>query len=329
MGAWLFNKAETIMSNRSTLRSSTMLSGIVGCTFLAVWTASAADPSVYNKAPIAAPWPAVDAVNEKMEAFGGSVAGRSLLGVNGSVTFPLGWRYGAQVDGTVGSLDNSATEAIAGHFFWRDPHRALFGLYVNETFWDRNGGVNVGHVAAEGEYYFGHFTLQGIAGVEYGNTATNFAAATAVGPTVATTTTLFDTFSVKTRFFDAINLKYYFGDDLSGYLGHRFIGGKNALALGGEIARPLAPGILGSAFVEARVGDGDFHGIWGGLKIYFGPDDKPLIARHRQEDPNNWNTDSLFGILNNHSAGGSTTAMSVCPLGVRPGTNRCERPFVP
>ena len=314
------------MSNRNILRSSTMLSGIVGCTFLAVWTASAADLSLYTKAaPLPPPLPAVDATNEKFEAFGGSMAGRSVYGVNGSVTFPLGGQFGAQLDGTVGSLDSDAMGSIAGHWFWRDPRRALFGLYVNETFWDRNGGANVGHVAAEGEYYWGRLTLQGIAGVEYGNTATNFTSSAVVGPVVTTASTFFDTFSVKTRFFDAINLKYYFGENLSGYLGHRYIGGKNALALGGEIARPIAPGIMGSAFVEGRVGEDDFHGIWGGVKVYFGPDDKPLIARHRQEDPNNWNLDTLFGILNNHSTGGS--AVNSCTLGLHPGSNRCETPF--
>ena len=56
-----------------------------------------------------------------------------------------------------------------------------------------------------------------------------------------------------------------------------------ALALGGEIAQPLGHGIFASAFVEGRVGQDNFRGLWGGLKFYFGPTDKPLMARHRQE----------------------------------------------
>jgi len=311
------------MSSRNALRSTTMLSGVVGCTFLAVWTAAAADMSVFAKAPMATTTPtlgpAVDAVNEKVEAFGGSLANLSVYGVNGSVTVPLQGQFGAQVDGSVGSLDGDTFGVIAGHWFWRDPSHALFGIYASETYWDRNSGANAGHVAAEGEYYWGRFTLQGIAGVEFGNTAAS--ASTVVGPVV--TTTFLDTYSIKTRFFDEINFKYYFGDDLSGYVGHRYLGGKNALALGGEIARPIAPGVLASAFIEGRVGEDDFHGIWGGVKLYFGPTDKPLIARHRQEDPNNWNLDSLYGILNNHSSSSATS----CPVVVDPGGGNCETPY--
>jgi hypothetical protein len=66
---------------------------------------------------------------------------------------------------------------------------------------------------------------------------------------------------------------------------------------------------MASAFVEGRVGEEGFHGIWGGLKLYFGQSDKPLIARHRRDDPPVWSGDSLFSILNNQSSsviGGST-----------------------
>jgi hypothetical protein len=80
--------------------------------------------AVYTKEP-PAPYsvfaPAVDAVNGKFDGFAGTVAGKSVAGVNGSVTVPLGGQYGAQFDGSIGSLDGSTFAAGAGHLFWRDP----------------------------------------------------------------------------------------------------------------------------------------------------------------------------------------------------------------
>jgi hypothetical protein len=54
--------------------------------------------------------------------------------------------------------------------------------------------------------------------------------------------------------------------------------------------------------VEARYGDHDFHGVWGGVKLYFGQSDKPLMARHRRDDPPLWIADSLFSIINNQGS---------------------------
>ena len=54
---------------------------------------------------------------------------------------------------------------------------------------------------------------------------------------------------------------------------------------------------MASAFVEGRIGEGDFHGVWGGLRVYFGQKDKPLIDRHRQDDPTVWGVDSLFSSI--------------------------------
>lgn len=305
------------------LLSATMLSGAVGYTFLTATIGWAADP-LLTKAPLATVatplGPAVDAVNEKFDVFGGSIANQSIVGVNGSITTPVAPQFGAQLDGTVGSLGGAGTVAVAGHWFWRDPAVALLGLYASETYWDRFGGISAGHVAVEGERYWGNFTLQGIVGVEFGGSASS--SLTSVGPIVTTTQTT--SYSVPTRFFDEINLKYYFTDNISGLIGQRYVGGKSALALGAEVARPLWNGMLGSAFVEGRIGEDQYHGIWGGLKVYFGPNDKPLMARHRQEDPNNWNFDNFFAILNNI---GSTITQS-CTIGTGgTGPGGCETPF--
>jgi hypothetical protein len=308
---------------RRLLLSTTMLAGTVGGLLLAVLSATAADLpfKAQRKATEPLDQPAVDAWNAKVEGYGGSVAGRSLGGGQGSITAPLPGPFGVQIDGGAGRLDGRMFNQIAGHAFWRNPSQALFGLYVSNTFWDQFGGVNVTNAGFEGEVYWGRFTLQGIAGVEFGNTVANSITTLSVlppagpAPGVATTSTFIQGFDVKTHFFDQINLKYYFTDDASAYIGHRFLGDKNALALGAEAALPFGHGVMGSAFIEGRVGEGDFHGVWGGIRFYFGDGDKPLIARHRRQDPNNWMPDNLFSILNSQTSSGSTSSTTFCNPG--------------
>ena len=281
-----------------------MLAGALGGIFLAANTASA-EELVPAKAPYG---PAVDGINGKIDGFGGSLANHGIYGSKGSVSIPLGGSWGAQIDGVLGNFDQRFFGSIAGHLFWRDPSQGLLGIYTNYTHWDQFGGVHVTQVAGEGEYYWQRWTLQGIAGVEFGNSASS--TTTSITPQVGTTpgfqTTFTEGYDVKTRFFDQINLKYYLTDNWDAYVGHRYLGGKNALALGTEFALPLGRGIMGSAFVEGRVGENDFHGIWGGLRFYFGASDKTLVARHRQDDPFNWSVDSLFSIINSYFSNGSS-----------------------
>ncbi|MDQ2954116.1 MAG: tail fiber domain-containing protein, partial [Pseudomonadota bacterium] len=142
-------------------------------------------------------------------------------------------------------------------------------------------------------------------GVEFGNKVTTATPTQFVGGTG----TLFSTFDVKTRFFDQINLAYYPSDDLKLFIGHRYIGGTNAFAAGGEWAIPTGNSTVASFFVEGRVGEDDYRGVWGGMKFYFGQKDKSLIRRHREDDPINWNPDSLFSLV---KALKSQTTIGVC-----------------
>jgi hypothetical protein len=268
------------------LRSSTMLSGVVGASFIAVMTAQAADMPV--KAPYALPseLPAVDGINYKADLFGGALASHGIGGVSGSVTIPLDFRYGFQLDGTAASYRGKFLGAVGGHLFWRDPMVGLLGIYASHTYWNRFGGLHANHVALEFEHYSGPWTIQGIVGVESGNSRSHTSGGTVF------------TYDVETRFFDKINLNYYVNQDTMLTIGHRYTGGKHALALGSEWARPIAPGILGAFYVEGRVGENKHHGIWAGLRIYKGNSDKSLIRRHREDDPLNWTPDTLFSIIN-------------------------------
>ena len=266
--------------------STTMLTSVVSAVFLMPMTASAAE---LNKAlaPFSTGYaPAVDGVNWKFGGLGGSLADRPIYGAQGAVTVPLTGQLGFQLDGAAGRFDDRFFGIGGAHLFWRNPAQGLIGVYASHTHWDQFGGLHVTQVAGEAEGYFGQFTIQGIAGVETGNSASGI-----VG-------NLVETYDVGTRFFDKINLAYYLNDDLKVFVGHRYQGGKNALALGGEWAFRLNGPTMGALFVEGRIGENDFHGIWGGLRFYYGQKDKSLIQRHRQDDPIWWIPESLFSIVN-------------------------------
>jgi hypothetical protein len=282
-----------------------MLVGIVGATYLSTRDAGAADLPL-KAHPFSPNYAAVDGINGKAGILGGSLADRPIYAGKGTLSIPLGGSFGAQIDGMGGSWDHQAFGGIGGHLFWRDPTRALFGVYVSHTHWDRFGGVHVTQVAGEAEYYFGRWTLQGIAGVEFGNSAVGPATAVVLappGPGVAGLAGIFaPVYDIKTRFFDQINLAYYLTDNWKAFLGHRYLGGKHAFALGTEYGLPLGRGAMAAPFIEGRIGEDRSSGVWGGLKFYFGRKDKPLIQRHREDDPLNWLPSSLFTIANSLTA---------------------------
>lgn len=238
---------------------------------------------------------AVDGINYKIEAYGGSVNGQGTGGVVGAVTIPLGDRFGVQFDAMAGSLQSEFVGGVAAHLFWRDPSRGMVGLYASHTHWNIFTGLNTSHFAAEGELYLGRFTLQAIAGVEDGN-ATQGAA----GP-------LFISYNVENRFFDAINLHYYVQDNWRLTLGHRYMGGIHAAALATEFAFNVSGNRMMTAFAEARLGENDFRGIYAGMKMYFGQRSKPLIQRHRQDDPSIWLTDTQSTMMNSRTISKSIT----------------------
>ncbi len=272
---------------------------MAGMTLAAVslTTHPALSAELYTKAP---PAPqvstcAVDGINGKAGGLGGSADDKSFYGGFGSLSVPLGCQFGVQFDGDASSYDNRFLGNVGAHLFWRDPSNALLGLYGSYTRWDEFGGLDAGHVAVEGELYRGRWTLRGIAGAEFGNS---------VSQTVGS---VIQTYDVKTRFFDEVNLAYYLNDDLKVYVGHRYVYGKNALALGGEWGLPLGRGVMASLFAEGRIGESGDDGVWGGLRFYFGQHDKSLMRRHREDDPPNW------GSYEGGSIGGSGSSTPITP----------------
>ena len=148
-----------------------MLSGIVGALYLSGNLARAAESA---RSPDGYPsWyaPAVDGVNGRIEGLGGSLNQKGLAGGQAAVAVPLGGQWGFQVDGGAGALENHAFESAAGHLFWRNPWQGLLGVYVSYTHWDQYGGVHANQAAIEFERYWGRWTLRGILGGEFGNSA--------------------------------------------------------------------------------------------------------------------------------------------------------------
>jgi hypothetical protein len=287
---------------------------------LAVLAASVSVVGVANAADLVAKspltsvaQPAVDGVNGKVSGFGGTYANKSLYGGQGALSLPLAQQYGLQLDAAAGSFDHRSFAGAGAHLFWRDPSRALIGVYSGYTRWNGPvGGVNVGQTAFEGEAYLGRWTLRALAGVEFGNTVSG------------TINGLIYTYDVRTRFFDHFDVGYYVQDDWKVFVGHRYTGGRNALALGTEFAAPLGRGGMASFFVEGRIGDSDASGVWGGIRFYAGQKDKSLMRRHREDDP----VEVPLGgaTTGGTSAGAGTPAAPAClpPRSINPITGICE-----
>jgi len=265
------------MDGRARLLPSTAFSGLVGAfCFWSAGLAQAADLPLLTKAPppvAPAYQPAVDGLNFKADGFGGTIANRSVYGSQGAVSIPLGGQFGLQLDGALGGFDDRLFASGAAHAFWRDPSRGLAGFYTSHTYWDQLGGVHVDRYGGEGALYLGRWTLEGTLGAETGSNKSQV-----VG-------SLIDTIDVRTRFFDQVSANYYVTDDLRLSIGHAYTAGLNALTLGGEWGFRVNPQTMGSLFIEGRAGEGDFHGVYGGLRFYFGNHDKSLIRRNREDDP--------------------------------------------
>ncbi len=286
---------------RARLLATTFLTSLAGGLF--------AVSMAYAKDPAPAQLPAVDGLNGKLEIMGGEAANAGLFGGQGSLSAPLGGQYGVQVDGAAGAFDSRFVGGGAAHLFWRNPQQGLLGAYGDAMRWERYG-VNIGHVGGEGEAYLGRWTLRGVAGAEFNNNPSSTTIVPIAGGFVTNNATI-GKLNGTSRFFDLVTLSYYITDNWAASIGQRYLGGKDALALGTEYALPSHSSILPSLFAEARIGSGsNNYGAWGGVRFYFGNSDKTLIRRNREDDP----TSTLFDIASTLGPG-STSSTGTCTNG--------------
>lgn len=204
---------------------------------------------------------AVSGVNGKVEAAGGKIDSNGFDGGRfyggASFSMPLGCAFGLQIDGQIGKLDDESTWSVGGHLFARDPSIGLLGVYgeISEI-----GDNSIKRIAAEGELYLDRITFSGIAGVE-------------------------DSDFTDSDFFGAGRVSWYPTDNFQLNVGVAQFLEVTALTFGAEW-QPDGSNV--SLFAEGAVGDDDHSTVMGGVRFYFGGEQKSLIRRHREDDPFVW-----------------------------------------
>ena len=312
------------MWNLLSLRASTLLAGMTLAAGATVAVAADLPSRKMEPAPLMTQLPAVDGINAKLEVFGGLTQRlsqdptapffqrnqwRPASGLLGSVTFPVGNSFGLQLDGGIATGGGVFSAALGGHAFWRDPSKALFGVYASGTRYSRAGGIVVGRVAPEAEIYLGRVTLQGVAGVEFGSNKGYTYGYPWFVP--GTTFLTLNQNAVRTRFFDIASIAFYPVDDLKLAVGQRYVFGKLAAAASAEYLVTHGPTAV-SVFAEGRLGQRGASAVFGGLKVYFGQRDKSLIRRHREDDPINHHMDTATSGGGYGNSGGSGLPIVTC-----------------
>ncbi len=206
--------------------------------------------------------PAVSALNGKIEGAGGyfkdeTSDGGRFQGI-ASLSFPLGCLFGAQIDFGGGDLDGDGFGGVGGHLFMRDPSSYLLGIhaqYINLS------GEDIIRVGPEAELYLDNLTLSGMVGFE--------------------DVQQFSTDDVVAQ----LGAAYYINDNFAVNASYRHFLSIDAGAVGFEYQPETLPASL---FVDAMVGTDHYTSVMGGLRFYFGGDDKSLKARHREDDPGHY-----------------------------------------
>jgi hypothetical protein len=271
---------------------------------------------------------AVDGLNYKIEAFGGSSDNRVAggrhnsswdVGLAGAVAIPLGQSFGLQVDVSAASGEGQFSGGGAAHLFWRNPQVALAGLYGSYTRRDLDG-VQQARLGVEGQYYLRNFTLGGVAGFERTWSDTTIAFIPFFGP--------FLSGGQKNRGFIAADASWYATDNFKLSLGYRFFGGRSAAAAGAEYMVRTGTATSYSFFAEARAGEDKYLAGLAGVRVYFGTKDKTLIRRHREDDPPNYLPESGLGARSTTDACNerkfSTRVAGSKPVGIALGPRGCR-----
>lgn len=215
--------------------------------------------------------PAVSDVNTKISVFGGGVGSKvggadlsdGLGGLAASLTMPLSYSFGLQIDGAYARLGDENFGNVGAHVFWRDPTVGLFGVYQGYAYLDEAGGIGVGRTGIEAQYFLDRVTLDGAVGAIYGD--------------------------VDTDVYARARLQVYPVDDL--LLQGGFIYEDQGFATAG-MEYQLSPEHGLSVFADGMARDGDDYSVLGGLKITFGQS-MSLKDRHRRQDPDNYVTQDL------------------------------------
>lgn len=217
--------------------------------------------------------PAVSGINGKIDYAGGVMESETSHNFSGSLSLPVGNRFGFQGDLLVSSISDRDPVGGAGHFFWRDPSMGLLGVAGGVLEEDDASSYQA---LVEGQYYAGKFTVSGHVGVghlSYDNPA----------PFID---------SDPTEFTGSVSLDYYVTGNLRLGAGYTHAFQNHLGVLQAEYQTPWNGLALTAEYAR---GSHSYDHVLFGVRFYFGKD-KPLIDRHRQDDPPNLAQRILSGI---------------------------------
>jgi len=204
---------------------------------------------------------AVSAPNGKLEFDAGvlNVPSGFVGRIAGTLTLPIGDRFGIQTDFSAASI-TGFTGSTAIHVFTRDPQSYLVGGTIGAVWTPGSAIVAAG---PEAELYMDMWTLEAWGGLAM------------VQPNSG---------GNHTGVFGMADIAYYPTQNFRVSAGVSLLDGYSALHLSTEYlfeTHPLPLALTG----EARLGqDGSILAMIG-LRAYFGAPHKSLIDRHRQDDP--------------------------------------------
>jgi hypothetical protein len=221
--------------------------------------------------------PAVDGPSGKLMFIHGGIGGDKWTGLEGAVTVPLGHRFGLQLDGAAGGLDGSGQKSAfygtGAHLFWRDPSTGMIGIEAGFARLDTMGGINTYSLGIEAERYWNSITLGGLLGLTDASGASYPAAPGSLRH------------DLSTHFVAAANLTWYPDENLALTVSGALSGSQMAAGIGVEWALASTSSAQPSVFARAVLHEGGDVSALAGLSIYFGGKPKPLIRRHREDDP--------------------------------------------
>lgn len=254
--------------------------------------------------------PAVSDINGKIEFYGGFTNPGAFGGrIAGSLSLPVGDRFGLQFDGAVAGSSAGMLWGGAIHAFTRDPSQYLLGVTGAVV---RGPAGWLGVIGPEAELYHDQISIEawaGVAGLNYDD------------PMLA------DLMGV----FAIADVAYYVTDDWRLTVGGSYLLGEAGLHLGTEYLLRDYLDMPVSLTADFRATHTGAYSIMGGIKGYFGGDDsnKSLIRRHREDDPPNRPL-SLFGAVGSLLVATAPTPPDlVCGEGQEPGFDEWEGQCVP
>lgn len=251
-------------------------------------------------APALPEGPAVSGINGKITGFGGGVGAENdeggIAGVAGSITLPLGYSFGLQLDGAYARIGDGNFGSTGAHVFWRDPDVGLLGLYGGVARLDRFGGQDLTRLGIEAQKFQGQMTFDGALGYRIGS---NF---------------------VKDDAYGRARLQYYLTNDFMLSTGYTYEG-RSFGTIGTEyqVSTGSAAGL--SLFAEGQVSDHNNYSALAGLRVFLG-DKMNLKDRHRKQDP-----DSYMGLdltATQQGAGTAKNQHQACPFTPSPILIGCD-----